>query len=73
MVDLLIVGGVGLFIGCSIGVFAMARFKVPEPVPAPDARHVEPFRQERDAPLRQQRRNEAWQRISRRVHPWHIY
>ena len=48
---LLIAGGVGVFIGFTLGVFVMAFVKVAEPVPTPDAFHVHPFRQEMDATL----------------------
>ena len=47
----LIVGGIGLFLGFTLGVFAMAFVKVAEPVPTPDALHLHPFRQEQDAAL----------------------
>jgi len=49
MASILIAGGVGVFIGFTLGVFVMALVKVAEPVPTPDALHVHPFRQEQDA------------------------
>ena len=48
---LLIAGGVGVFIGFTLGVFVMAFVKVAEPVPTPEALHVHPFRQEQVAAL----------------------
>lgn len=57
MVYILIAGGVGLFIGFSLGAFFMALVKVAEPVPAPDARHADPFRREQDAALAERGRH----------------
>ena len=56
---LLIAGGVGVFIGFTLGVFVMAFVKVAEPVPTPDALHVHPFRQEQVAALTESDRDLA--------------
>jgi hypothetical protein len=51
MTYMLVAGGIGLFLGFSLGVFFMALVKVSEPAPAPEARRLEPFRQEQQATL----------------------
>ena len=65
---LLIASGVGLVIGFPLGVFVMALVKVTEPIPTPDARHLHPFRQERDAALPPGHRQEAVRNLGRRFH-----
>jgi hypothetical protein len=42
MTTVLVAGGIGLFLGFSLGVFFMALVKVSEPPPAPEARRLEP-------------------------------
>jgi hypothetical protein len=51
MTNILVAGGIGLFLGFSLGVFFMALVKVSEPAPTPEARRLEPVRQEQQAAL----------------------
>lgn len=66
MTTILVAGGIGLFLGFSLGVFFMALVKVSEPVPAPEVRHVDPVRQEQDAALAAREHDDARQWLTHR-------
>ena len=58
MTTILVAGGIGLFLGFSLGVFFMALVKVSEPAPAPEARRLEPICQGQEANLADRESND---------------